>query len=386
MKEVEITSEKSFQIELSSDKNNSHSIEFNLNNYIEIIAKQINNIIHQTFSSKYSFEEIKENKYFLQFDTLDEIFEEIKDKIYNNKIIIKENDNKLILNISLSDNEDIIFELKPINKNSNDRLNELSYIITKLNMEIKDIKNENIHLKKGIEQLTNEFSDKKDKEEQLKNDINQLKDEIIQLKNDKTQLINENIHLKNLVTKLNEKLNILWKERNKIEYSKIINGKEKYYERLKNWINPSKKLKAELLYRLSENGDNKSTFHELCDNKGPTLTLFHVNDENIVGIYSTLSWDSISYWKKDMDTFIFNLNKNQKYKKLKNDYSIYCDILCGPFTNYFGCYINNSMKSITHCANNINKYYDKGSEILPSNNQTKEYDLIETEVYKIIIE
>ena len=386
MKEVEITSEKSFQIELSSDKNNSHSIEFNLNNYIEIIAKQINNIIHQTFSSKYSFEEIKENKYFLQFDTLDEIFEEIKDKIYNNKIIIKENDNKLILNISLSDNEDIIFELKPINKNSNDRLNELSYIITKLNMEIKDIKNENIHLKKGIEQLTNEFSDKKDKEEQLKNDINQLKDEIIQLKNDKTQLINENIHLKNLVTKLNEKLNILWKERNKIEYSKIINGKEKYYERLKNWINPSKKLKAELLYRLSENGDNKSTFHELCDNKGPTLTLFHVNDENIVGIYSTLSLDSISYWKKDMDTFIFNLNKNQKYKKLKNDYSIYCDILCGPFTNYFGCYINNSMKSITHCANNINKYYDKGSEILPSNNQTKEYDLIETEVYKIIIE
>ena len=386
MKEVEITSEKSFQIELSSDKNNSHSIEFNLNNYIEIIAKQINNIIHQTFSSKYSFEEIRENKYFLQFDTLDEIFEEIKDKIYNNKIIIKENDNKLILNISLSDNEDIIFELKPINKNSNDRLNELSYIITKLNMEIKDIKNENIHLKKGIEQLTNEFSDKKDKEEQLKNDINQLKDEIIQLKNDKTQLINENIHLKNLVTKLNEKSNILWKERNKIEYSKIINGKEKYYERLKNWINPSKKLKAELLYRLSENGDNKSTFHELCDNKGPTLTLFHVNDENIVGIYSTLSWDSISYWKKDMDTFIFNLNKNQKYKKLKNDYSIYCDILCGPFTNYFGCYINNSMKSITHCANNINKYYDKGSEILPSNNQTKEYDLIETEVYKIIIE
>ena len=44
------------------------------------------------------------------------------------------------------------------------------------------------------------------------------------------------------------------------------------------------------------------------------------------------------------------------------------------------------MKSITHYANNINKYYDKGSEILPSNNQTKEYDLIETEVYKIIIE
>ena len=45
MKEVEITSEKSFQIELSSDKNNSYSLEFNLNDYIEITANQINTII-----------------------------------------------------------------------------------------------------------------------------------------------------------------------------------------------------------------------------------------------------------------------------------------------------------------------------------------------------
>jgi len=95
--------------------------------------------------------------------------------------------------------------------------------------------------------------------------------------------------------------------------SKILNGNEKYNETLKNWINPSKKIRAELLYRLSENGNKFSTFHELCDNKGPTLTLFHVNDGNIVGIYTPLSWDSTSEWKEDMDTFIFNLNKNQKY-------------------------------------------------------------------------
>ena len=44
------------------------------------------------------------------------------------------------------------------------------------------------------------------------------------------------------------------------------------------------------------------------------------------------------------------------------------------------------MRSIKHFANDINNYYDKGSEILPSNNQVKEYELIESEVYKIIIE
>ena len=45
-----------------------------------------------------------------------------------------------------------------------------------------------------------------------------------------------------------------------------------------------------------------------------------------------------------------------------------------------------SMKSIKHWANDINNYYDKGSEILPSNNQKKVYDLIELEVYKITLQ
>ena len=44
------------------------------------------------------------------------------------------------------------------------------------------------------------------------------------------------------------------------------------------------------------------------------------------------------------------------------------------------------MKSMKHWGSCINNYYDKGSEILPSNNQEKVYNLLETEIYKIIIE
>ena len=86
-----------------------------------------------------------------------------------------------------------------------------------------------------------------------------------------------------------------------------------------------------------------------------------------------------------METFIFNLNKNQKYKKINSDYSINCNSSLGPYTYGFGCQ-NNSMKSILHYSNDINNYYVNGSEILPSNNQTKTYNLLESEVYKIIIE
>ena len=38
------------------------------------------------------------------------------------------------------------------------------------------------------------------------------------------------------------------------------------------------------------------------------------------------------------------------------------------------------MKSIRHWGKSINEYYDKGSEILPSNNLEKLYELIESEV------
>ena len=435
MEEDQLTSEKSFQIELSSDKNNSYSIEFKLNSYIEIIANQINGIIQKSYSNKYTFEEIKETKYFLQFDTFSEVLDEIKVRIEENKILLKENINDLILNIPLPSkkNKEIIFELKPVIKNNNDRFEESTDLIMKLNTEINNIrteetanlKNENKQLNEENKQIKKEIINMKNEEEQLinsneqiindvnflknentqlkndisflknevnklKNDNNQLKNDNIQIKDNSTRLKNENIQLKNEVIELKEKLNILrsWRDNLIIHNldSKIINDNKTYNEMLKNWINSERKIKAELLYRLSENGDNISTFHELCDNKGPTLTLFHVNDGNIVGIYTPLSWESPTSIKEknDMDTFIFNLNKYQKYKKIKSDESIWCDSSFGPDTARLGC--EKSMKSITHWADEINEYYDKGSEILPSNKKEKEYNLIETEIFKIIIE
>ena len=432
--ELEIDSEKLFEIELTSDKNNSYKVIFSLNNSIEITANQINDIIHKSFSSKYSFEEIKDNKYFLIYNTLDDTFDELKERICNNQIILKEKENNIFINIPLIENNEIIFELRPFINNNNERLNELAELITQLKtemnnikkeeieniknetMELKvkfnDIENNEIQLKNKNIQLRKEINDMKDKENQLINknkqiinivnllknwnnqlinEVNELKNENIRLKNNESLLKEENTYLKNEVTELKEKLNILWKENKMIDSldSKIINENEKYNETLKHRVNPSKKIKAELLYRLSQNADKISTFHQLCDNKGPTLTLFHINDGNIVGIYTPLSWESpfFNYTKDDLDTFIFNLNKNKKFKKSKDNSSIFCSSSCGPRAMGFGSgYADNSMRILTHNADYINEYYDKGSEILPSNNQVKENILIETEVYKIIVD
>ena len=95
--------------------------------------------------------------------------------------------------------------------------------------------------------------------------------------------------------------------------SLIIENNNQYLSTLSNWINPdkNKNIKAELLYRLTRDGELYKTFHEKCDNKGPTLVLIHDTTNIKTGGYTPLSWESFTKWKKDNDTFIFNLT-NEK--------------------------------------------------------------------------
>ena len=87
-----------------------------------------------------------------------------------------------------------------------------------------------------------------------------------------------------------------------------------------------------------------------------------------------------------METFMFNLNKKQKYKKLQNENSIYCNNSYGPWTYGVGFSQINQMRKIQHYVSDINSYYEKGAEILPNNSRnTKYFDIKEVEEYKIII-
>ena len=169
--------------------------------------------------------------------------------------------------------------------------------------------------------------------------------------------------------------------------SKIISNNQEYILSLKNWINEGqndKNIKSKLLYRLSDNGEKFSTFHELCDNKGQTLTLFHINDGNKVGIFSPLSWDSITNdWKKDEKTFIFNLNKNTKCKNI-NKNSLFCKANHGTYTDNFGIGAScKDMKRLVLHGRFIDSSYENGSSILKNNRETIYFDLLEVEVFKI---
>ena len=95
--------------------------------------------------------------------------------------------------------------------------------------------------------------------------------------------------------------------------------------------------KFKLLYRASKDGNTGATFHEKCDNKGPTIVIAKIaNSEQIVGGYNPLDWKPTGY-KSTKDSFIFSFTDRNNLKTAKvgypstnHQYFIYCYSNRGP--------------------------------------------------------
>jgi hypothetical protein len=61
----------------------------------------------------------------------------------------------------------------------------------------------------------------------------------------------------------------------------------------------------ELLYSTAHHGFSNSKFHELCDNKGPTMTVYTLNGKMVVAILQRY-WNVLDYgWQYDPDLQLF---------------------------------------------------------------------------------
>ena len=142
------------------------------------------------------------------------------------------------------------------------------------------------------------------------------------------------------------------------------------------------KIKCELLYRMSRDGIEYSTFHKLCDNKGPTIVLTKLKDGNILGTYTPLDWDSKSGWISDLNMFVFSLTENLKCMKNNlNNYGILCDDDYGPYS-YFLRFYNNKMNK--PYIDPSNSGFNDCQKLYPGKSYGR-YDAEEVEIYKIII-
>ncbi len=90
-----------------------------------------------------------------------------------------------------------------------------------------------------------------------------------------------------------------------------------------------------LLYQASQHGLAVKTFHEKCDNQGPTVVLLKSDDGLIFGGYTELSWDSLSGDKYGVHAFLFQLDPDKvagsKFIiRSKPEQAIHCSSKYGP--------------------------------------------------------
>ena len=100
-----------------------------------------------------------------------------------------------------------------------------------------------------------------------------------------------------------------------------------------------------LLYRASNHAYSHKKFHELCDNKGPTICIIKSNWGNIFGGFTWRSWHpgaGINWnWVSDEDAFLFLIKSNDELIQnecptiidmisKRGDKAICCDKRYGP--------------------------------------------------------
>ena len=335
------------------------------------------------YEGEFNLDYIKQVKLFTLYDSIDECLDEIFASIDTGNNKMAENTNNITLIVPLTNKEykEIKFDLKIKEKKDKDKIEELYNIINQQQKEINEQKKEINEQKKEINEQKKEIHVQKKEINEQKKEINVLKRENNNLKERVISIENNMIDLLNFINEMKKKEK---KKKLKID-SNIINGNKSYEKALKNWIDPNKGIKSELLYRLSTDGDSISTFHNKCDNISPTLLLAESLDGYKFGGFTTCTWDSKGSEKKDGNTFLFSFNKNQKYNKKYSQHN-FRDIYSGDGYNgpYFGnddLYFNGSMKK---CYSWKGDEYSFLNDKDLANNKGDLIEVKEVEVYRLI--
>jgi len=75
--------------------------------------------------------------------------------------------------------------------------------------------------------------------------------------------------------------------------------------------------KYTLLYKISRDGCNATTFHTNCNNKGATVTVLYNSNGSVYGGYTSLSWMSAEDYGVDNKAFLFRLYQNGTFKPVQ---------------------------------------------------------------------
>ena len=189
-------------------------------------------------------------------------------------------------------------------------------------------------------------------------------------------------------------INSTWSEIKKIKTDKFdsillneTNRCDEFLGKIYEWTGGKN---MELLYRGTRDGMSADAFHNRCNNKGPTISLFKNENGYIFGGYASIDWTSYGNYKSASDCFIFTLTnmyniEPTKFPNTNTSKSIYDHSSYGP--TFGGGYDICIWFSPNQYLTNFHSYKDvlgKGYSIFKGNNDNYNFNLKEIEVFKLI--
>ena len=333
---------KTFKIASSDDK--SYSLKFSVKSEkIEIYISN-NNSIYLSYKASFTIDELhKLNKYFRQFDTINEAYDfliniEKIEEIINIKVEDKFINLKLSLpNISKAKMQiDINFIIPVVEIKESDLIIKLCEKMEKIDILEKKIN----YIFSILRKTEKNFKDY----EIISKNIKNIESNIVTIEDFATVQIG-----------IREKLNKTIKE-------------------------------AKLLYRASRDGDS-TQFHSKCDGKKNTVTFVQAKNGRKFGGFANQAFNSNNSWISDPNCFVFSLFYNECYYYNNNGYMIYGSSSYGPL---WGGNRANDLYLASGCLNNTTStsnqssfnYLNRVNALTGSSNfQAEDY-----ETYELILE
>ena len=84
---------------------------------------------------------------------------------------------------------------------------------------------------------------------------------------------------------------------------------------------------SNLLYSGNLHGWMREDFHDLCESKERTVSLFQIEQGDCIGGYTSQCWESPSWpgeFKADSSAILFNLTRSRHFPSKATGYDIYC--------------------------------------------------------------
>ena len=330
----------------------SFKIKISLSSNIIIEVNELEKIKGIFYSNTFSLEAlVKLSRGFKICEDINEAYDIIEQIFENKKSTIKylnENELLLIIKVDLPGGK-----IQEVNLTLNKKEMNKNLLIEELILKVNQLEEENKNLKK---------------------DINEMKEKLNRFE----KYFAEEIEEKKFFEKIGFESKII-KNKDEIKFitNRLVNNDE----------NLRKKIKYNLIYRATRDGDTSTNFHNKVDNKNSLLSIIETNKGLKFGVFTEQPYKKTENSIKDNKVFIYSLNLKKIYNSKEgvytnNDLSDYLiNLYYQPICICDNCLSN---KSSYTCSKSYADYsflgFEKDYEL---NNNEQYFQVKEMETFQI---